>query len=300
MQAPVPLFSVVVPCHDYAHLLERAVASVMRQGWRDFELLIVDDGSTDHTPEVAASLVQSHTEIRYLSQPNRGPAAVRNRAVDESHGRYLVFLDADDELDGDALERVAELVLADPELRVVVAGYTSVSEQGEEERISVPALPADGAERLRWYVEKKISLANGAVFFHRWVFDRIRYPEEFRGSEDIPVFGQALALFPSRSLDLSAARIHRHADSLRHDLAGVESAGLALVDRLFDPRVLPADCMRLREAYFVRRCLSLFRTLYLAGEHTRARTYYLRALRHSPWVVLRLAYLSKFLRSFGG
>jgi len=296
----VPLFSVVVPCHDYGHLLERAVESVMRQPQRDLELLILDDGSTDATDAVARGLVDRHPSIRHLRHENRGPAATRNRGIDESRGRHLVFLDADDELDEGALGRVAELVRADPGTRVVVGGFTSVDEQGARTYVPARPLPAEGVERFRRYVTKRVPLANGAVFFHREVFDRLRYPEACRGGEDIPVFGQALALFPARTLDESLAVIHRHADSLRHALDGVESAGVELVERLFDPEVLPAPCMRFREDYLVRRHLSLFRTLYLAGEHRRARAQYVEALRLRPSAILRVAYLQKFLRSFLG
>ncbi|MGD2116516.1 MAG: glycosyltransferase [Acidobacteriota bacterium] len=90
-----PSFSVVVPTFDRAHVLRRAVRSVLRQEHRDFELLIVDDGSTDGTAEVVAEL--DDPRIRFLRQEHRGVSAARNLGISEAGGELVTFLDSDDE-----------------------------------------------------------------------------------------------------------------------------------------------------------------------------------------------------------
>jgi glycosyltransferase involved in cell wall biosynthesis len=101
-----PLVSVIIPCFNHGHVLGEAIASAWRSTPRDVEILVVDDGSTDDTAAVA----QSFAGVRCVSQPRSGPSRARNRGIAESRGRFMVFLDADDQLAPGALDvGVAEL-----------------------------------------------------------------------------------------------------------------------------------------------------------------------------------------------
>ena len=91
--SPAPLFSVIVPTYNRARLLREALASVMAQTHRDFEVIVVDDGSTDNTPSAVAELGE---RVHFLRQLNQGPGAARNRGAAQATGRYFAFLDSDD------------------------------------------------------------------------------------------------------------------------------------------------------------------------------------------------------------
>ena len=91
--ASEPLFSVIVPTFNRAELLGGTVESVFAQGCRDFEIIVVDDGSTDGTMDYLQS-VEKH--VRVFQQPNRGAGAARNLGARHAQGRYLAFLDSDD------------------------------------------------------------------------------------------------------------------------------------------------------------------------------------------------------------
>lgn len=92
MQA-LPLVSCVVPVFNGALYLREAIDSIEAQTWRPLEIIIVDDGSTDATPEIIAAL---GGRVRALRQPNRGPAAARNAGIAAASGAFIAFLDADD------------------------------------------------------------------------------------------------------------------------------------------------------------------------------------------------------------
>lgn len=96
-----PRVSVIIPAYNSARFLPRALASVFAQTRNDYEIVVVDDGSTDNTPELAASY---GNRIRYFRQENGGAASARNAGAGEARGELLAFLDADDEWMPDKLE----------------------------------------------------------------------------------------------------------------------------------------------------------------------------------------------------
>jgi glycosyltransferase involved in cell wall biosynthesis len=96
----MPKVSVIIPAYNTATYLAEAVESVLKQSFRGFEILIVDDGSTDDTLEVARRF---EPQVRVFSKENGGPASARNLAINNSTGEYLAFLDSDDLWEEDKL-----------------------------------------------------------------------------------------------------------------------------------------------------------------------------------------------------
>ncbi|MCB1865445.1 MAG: glycosyltransferase family 2 protein [Chromatiales bacterium] len=103
---PSPAVSVVIPTYNRAYVLARAVDSVLAQTFQDFELLIVDDGSTDSTAALARRYVDlAPDKVRYLTQPHFNVASARNRGVRHARGELLAFLDSDDQWHPEKLQR---------------------------------------------------------------------------------------------------------------------------------------------------------------------------------------------------
>ncbi|NMC50977.1 MAG: glycosyltransferase [Desulfovibrio sp.] len=117
-----PVVSVIVPCHNYGAYLRECVESVLMQTFAAWELIVVNDGSTDDTPAVAAGLLADHPghRIRYLEQECRGIVQPRNRGVTLAKGEFILPLDADDLLAPTFLERTVEVLTNRPDL-----GYVS-------------------------------------------------------------------------------------------------------------------------------------------------------------------------------
>src|SRR5262245_63306392 len=111
--APSPKISVIVPCYNLGEYLSEAVDSVLAQSRQDFEVIVVDDGSTDPaTIEILSSF--SRPKTRVLRAPHAGLAAARNRGIASSSGEYLCALDADDRLAPAFLEKTSAVLDADP------------------------------------------------------------------------------------------------------------------------------------------------------------------------------------------
>ncbi len=290
--------SVVIPAYNYAATLPRAVESVVNQLGPAHELIVIDDGSTDATPEVLAELARRHPHaFRAVRKENGGLSSVRNRGIREARGSFLIFLDADDELLPGALAALDEHIEAHPDTRMVIGGHISAWPDGKRREDIPPDLPAQPLDRLRAYLlDKRLALSNGACAMHRDVFSRGGYPEQFRSAEDIPVFAQVLANYPCSVLKRPLACIHKHDDSLRHQFTHAKAGGLALVDEIFSPRRLGSEFQDLKGRVYVQRCLSLFRSAYIAGDAAAAKGYFRAALKQDRRVIFAGAYVRKALR----
>jgi glycosyltransferase involved in cell wall biosynthesis len=117
-----PKVSVVIPTYNRAHLIPRAIQSVLNQTYQDLEIVVVDDGSTDNTEELIKNFKDER--IRYiLNSKNKGASAARNTGIKASNGNYIAFQDSDDEWFPDKLEQQMEVFRdAPPEIGVVYSG----------------------------------------------------------------------------------------------------------------------------------------------------------------------------------
>lgn len=115
----MPFFSVYIPVFNGERYIAEAVASVLEQSFRDFELVVVNDGSTDATERIVARLAASDSRIRVVTQKNTGLFHARITAFQCASGRYLVALDADDRLKRNALRRLREIIGRSPGVDMV-------------------------------------------------------------------------------------------------------------------------------------------------------------------------------------
>lgn len=116
---PPPTVSAVIPLYNKAQYIERALRSAFAQTLPLLEVIVVDDGSTDDGPDRVLRLAQTHPIIKLVRQPNRGPGAARNAALAVAKGKYVAFLDADDEW-LPAFAQAGVAMLEDPEANISV------------------------------------------------------------------------------------------------------------------------------------------------------------------------------------
>jgi glycosyltransferase involved in cell wall biosynthesis len=118
----VPTVSVVIPTYQHADTIGQTLESVFSQAFKDFEVIVVNDGSPDQTAEVVGSFVATG-KIRYFAQPNAGQAAARNRGAAEARGKFFAFLDDDDLWPPDKLEWQVRYLEQNPDVGVVAGCY---------------------------------------------------------------------------------------------------------------------------------------------------------------------------------
>lgn len=132
------LFSIVVPVYKVEPYIRRCVDSLLAQTLRDFEVILVDDGGTDGCPAICDAYAQADTRVKVIHKPNGGLSDARNAGVQVAEGEYVLFVDSDDSIVPDALERFAEIANEEHDLICgdgnVIGGnlpFDHISEIGE-------------------------------------------------------------------------------------------------------------------------------------------------------------------------
>jgi len=128
---PMPDVSVVVPSFNDGHLIDRCLASILGQSQQPLEVIVVDDGSTDRA--ALAGLEEARVRfptVRFVRQGNAGPSAARNRGLAEASGRWIAFVDADDELTPDSLEIRRQRAEQEPQADAVYCAVTFIEPDG--------------------------------------------------------------------------------------------------------------------------------------------------------------------------
>jgi glycosyltransferase involved in cell wall biosynthesis len=144
----MPKVSVIIPTYNRADFLPRAIESVLEQTYADFELVIVDDGSTDETADVVARYADPR--IRYHWQENQERSAARNEGIALSQGAYVTFLDSDDWYLPCKLACQAAVLDADPEVGMVASGWSKVDSSGRTIKEYRPWLQCPAPVALDW------------------------------------------------------------------------------------------------------------------------------------------------------
>jgi glycosyltransferase involved in cell wall biosynthesis len=176
-----PFVSVIIPTYNCASFLPDAVASIRMQRYEPLEIIVVDDGSTDQTEDVARAL--EGAELRYLRQENRGPAAARNAGLAVARGDVIGFLDADDLWPAHKVARQLEVLIEDPAADVV---------HGRTQALVLVAVAADGARRFEPFAEPWYATQLGSALYRREIYARVGgFDPALEPSEDFDWFLRA-------------------------------------------------------------------------------------------------------------
>ena len=111
----MPKFSVIIPTYNRCEFVKNAIQSVLDQTYKDYEIIVIDDGSTDSTKDSLSSIIE---QITYIYQDNRGVSSARNTGIKKSIGSYIAFLDSDDLWEPKKLELQYQFILANPDIKI--------------------------------------------------------------------------------------------------------------------------------------------------------------------------------------
>lgn len=199
-----PVISVIIPCFNHAHFLSEAIQSVLSQSYKNTEIIVVDDGSSDHTKDIATAFPRVH----YVHQTNQGLSAARNTGIKQSHGQYLVFLDADDLLFPDALEINSMYLQHNPSLAFVSGWHNKVNEWKQPIEQDQQRVVTD-SHYLHLLMGNYIGM-HATVLYQRWVFDEFQFDISLSACEDYDLFLRVARKYPIENHNqmIATYRIH--------------------------------------------------------------------------------------------
>jgi glycosyltransferase involved in cell wall biosynthesis len=217
------LVSVVIPCFNQATFLDEAIESVLAQTYPHFEAIVVDDGSTDNTAEVAAR----HPGVRLVRQhANRGLSAARNAGLRESAGDFVVFLDADDRLKPRALEIGLTALRAHPECAFVSGQVELTNHDGSLLRAAQHRVI--DRDHHRMLLEGNPILSHATVMYRRQALDVVGdFDEQLDACEDYDLYLRITRRFKAYTHDECVAEYRRHGGNMHRDPARMLRAALS-------------------------------------------------------------------------
>lgn len=293
----MPLFSVIIPTFNRAAFIGDAVESVLRQTCRDFELIVVDDGSSDHTRD---ALAPYGSRLRYLHQDNQGVSAARNAGIHAATGQWIAFLDSDDRWADGYLATQAASIAALPRGVAHVANAVTVNEDGtrSEHFAEIDLLDAfEGRPRLVSERPYGVILRHSHFFVQSMVIRRDvliaagLFKPHLTIAEDRDVIARVALLGPFSFCRDVLVEILRRRESIDHLGAQRLTRGL-YATRAFGEvyaGLLRLPDLTLRERVMTASSLSqmwraMGNLLIMNGDKSQARTYFLKAffLRPSP------------------
>jgi cellulose synthase/poly-beta-1,6-N-acetylglucosamine synthase-like glycosyltransferase len=217
-----PQISVLIDTYNHERYIEQAIVSVLEQNYPavEVEILVVDDGSTDRTPEIVSKFVP---RVRYLRKENGGQASAFNACIPELHGRIVSFLDGDDWWAKDKLAAVAEAFERNPEIAAVGHGFYEVRDDEPPREMFVPAktcrLDLTNVEAARLADAGLTLLGTSRLSVRREVLNRIGPVPLEVVFFDAPVFSFALALGGAIILDRPLCYYRQHSQNLYAPIA---------------------------------------------------------------------------------
>ena len=300
----IPLVSVVMPVYNGKPYLEEAIESILCQTFRDFELIIINDGSTDDSETIINNYKKKNDQIRTYSQENQGLVQTLNRGFGCAKGRYVARMDADDISLPQRLEQQVRILDTELDVAMVGSSFCAVDEKGRHTYVTYQPV-SDGA--IRWHVLFHNPFAHTSVMLRASVMrkNNLQYDDSARHAEDYDLWSRLLCFGKGRNIRDPLVKYRRHSQrmssvfleqqqeqAIRISARNLKRLGVALSDK---------DVKLLREWYHrfpkqltdqdIVLCCYLLDILDEFGNQSRVEEAFMRGLRYR-WVKLIISSLS--------
>jgi len=249
------MISAIIPCHNHAHFLQEAIGSVLAQTHECYEIIVVDDGSSDSTPDVTARY-----PARYVRQAQQGLASARNTGIRESRGEYLVFLDADDRILPNHFQTSLEAFNRKSDAGLVYGGYRFIGvDQGSVHHCM------QSCDRYAALLRSNFIGAVHSVMFRRTALFAVgEFRNDLRACEDYDLYFRIARRYDLYCHYEVVAEYRRHHEQMSKEWSRMLPAAISV---LRHQRRFIVGNKHYQEAY--KDGLQLFRSLYgepLIGE----------------------------------
>lgn len=209
------LVSVILPTYQREKLLAEAIQSVLSQSYKDWELWVIDDGSTDQTAELVRCFREKDGRIRYFHQSNSGPASARNKGMELSQGEFIAFLDSDDLWLPVKLQKQMEIFHGKPEIGFVYCGGHFLNENGSIDEKTTKRLRPKRLYDAESILFDHVNFVTPGVMLRRNCLEKSGgFDESLQFFEDVDMWFRILLFHRAEFLDEDLVIIRKHASNL--------------------------------------------------------------------------------------
>jgi glycosyltransferase involved in cell wall biosynthesis len=256
-----PQVSVIIPTHNRGWIIKEAIDSVLAQDYTEFELIVVDDGSTDHTSDVLDSYGK---DIKVLSQKNKGVSAARNRGIAEASGKFIAFLDSDDLWLSQKLSVQIEFFNQTPDALICQTEEVWI-------RNGLRVNPRKRHKKPSGMIFKpslELCLVSpSAVMIQRSLFDRVgKFDETLPACEDYDLWLRISCRFPVHLIDAPLIIKRGGHDDQLSSRAGLDKFRIKAIEKIINSGLLSEDQRRAAVNMLKKKC-----DIYAAGCRKRGR-----------------------------
>ncbi len=271
--------SVIIPAYNGDRYIGEAIDSILAQTYRDYEIIVADDGSTDNTRQVVK---QYGNQIQYLSQINQGVAASRNLGLKASQGEYIAFLDQDDIFLPHKLASQVALLKQNPSLGMVNSGWQIVNEQGEVQAAVKPWQQIPNLNLADLIIWKPVFL--GAMLFRAaWLKRSPGFDTTLEQTPDVDLVLRLAAMGCTAAwVEQTTVKYRQHESNASNNTLLQAQELDRIVTRFFAQSNLPPKVKALEAK---SRCQTLIWSawrLYQTGHLTKMNYYLYQSWFHSP------------------
>jgi glycosyltransferase involved in cell wall biosynthesis len=274
----VKIVSVVIPAYNQGHYLGRAIQSVLDQTYTHFEILVIDDGSTDDTAVIAKSFPDPR--VRYIYQENRGLSGARNTGVRSAIGEYISYLDADDLFLPTKLERLVHELQTNPSLGFVAGQAIPIDENDQPTgKLYAIPIPIDPARLLLGN-----PLHVGSVMVDRkWQDAAGPFDESLRSYEDWDMWIRLARLGCKMGWVDEPVSLYRfHTAQMTRIGTQMTNATFAVLDKIYSGPALPDTWKELHDLAYSNANLRAMAQAYHHEDYPHAKNYLREATRLNP------------------
>lgn len=227
-----PTISVVIPTRDRARYLNQALDSVFAQTFLDYEIIVVDDGSTDETRRILAPLVEDK-KIYYEYQQATGVSAARNRGIELARGQYVAFLDSDDLFLPDKLEKQYELFKENPTLGFVHCSFSKFDDGGND--LGVRDTSRFRGQLYPWMLQEwSILMAMPCMLMRTMVLKEIGgFDESMKWAEDMDLWRRVARKYRVGVVSEVLVKVRVHETSTTFERSGGAQGFRRYLDKAF-------------------------------------------------------------------
>ena len=273
----MPKVSVVIPAYNAVDYLIKTLENVFDQTFTDFEVIVIDDGSSDRTIESISNLTNPNLKI--VRQANQGVAVARNKGIELASGEYIAFLDSDDLWHPTKLEKQVQCLDTNPEVGLVNTWIKNIDEHGNE--LSIVQAPEVEGNVWNQIIEENIILCGSIPMIRRSCFEKVGvFDFELLSAEDWDMWIRLAAKYSFALVKEPLVLYRQHLKSKSRNLDKHLHYRLKIIDKTFQS--VPPQLQYLKDRAYGRAYLSIAWKPLMQQDYQATNAYRKQAINYFP------------------